>query len=85
MNGRRAPEFQGGQNSENGFLEAAEEFLGPNYITLPNGRYRSVDGFRQVRYGSHEVKNSQHHGHFEVYDRPEGTVIENSSLEITSD
>ena len=79
---RRAPEFSGGRVSESGFLDAAEDYLGPGYQSLPNGRYVSADGLRQVRYGKHETSSKLHHGHFEAYDKPGGRVIENTMVEI---
>ena len=78
----RAPEFHGGEISESGFLDAAENYLGPGYREVSPGRYVSADGMRQVRYGPHEVNGPRHHGHFEAYDRPGGRVIENTSVDI---
>jgi hypothetical protein len=81
-----APEFDGGQTTESGFLNAVERFLGPNYIEASPGRYVSADRTRQVRYGRHEsVTSPRHHGHFEAYDRPGGRVIQNTSVEILPD
>lgn len=82
MGSQRAPEFRGGRVSESGFLDAAEDYLGPGYKSLPNGRYVSADGLRQVRYGKHETSSKLHHGHFEAYDKPGGRVIENTMVEI---
>jgi hypothetical protein len=80
---RRAPEFAGGKISQSGFLAAAEKWLGTGYKSLPNGRYVSADGLRQVRYGRHETSSQLHHGHFEAYDVPGGRVVENTWVKIT--
>ncbi|HUX80685.1 MAG TPA: hypothetical protein VMW10_13220 [Alphaproteobacteria bacterium] len=81
---KRAPEIPGGRITEEKFLDAAIKYLGKDYKTLPNGRYVSKDGLRQVRYGRPEVKN-KHHAHFEAYDKPNGRIIENSHVEIVKD
>jgi len=81
----KAPEIKGEQLTEKQFLKTAEEWLGPEYQSLSNGRYVSKDGVRQVRYGKHETVNKQHHGHFEVYDKPGGKVIENKVIAIIKD
>lgn len=70
------------------FLGAAEAWLGKDYKPLPNGRYLSNDGLRQVRFGPHEVKGPGIHGHFEAYDIPHGkggVVIETSTVNIIPD
>ena len=77
--GMRAAEFERGTISQTGFLKAAEEYLGPSYKTIENGRYISADGLRQVRFGYHEVKKVLH-GHFEAYDN--GIIIENGMVRI---
>jgi RHS repeat-associated protein len=84
----RAPEFEGGQVTESGFLRSALKWLGEGYRDLGKGRYVSKDGLRQVRYGKHETTGNNHHGHFEIYDRPVdkgGQVIENTSVKIVPD
>jgi hypothetical protein len=81
----RAPEFTGGTISEKGFLDAAQKYLGEGYKSLPNGRYVSKDGLRQVRYGKHEITSKKHHAHFEAYDKPGGKIIENTQVEINTD
>lgn len=79
----RAPEYYGGSVSESGFLDSAIEWLGSDYIEKGGGRYTSSDGMHQVRYGSHETSNpNYHHGHFEAYDYPGGTVVENTVVDI---
>ncbi|CAD7289865.1 hypothetical protein LMG7974_01951 [Campylobacter majalis] len=85
---RRAPEYIGGKISESNFLISAEQWLGDGYVSLPNGRYISKDGMRQVRYGKHETNSKIHHAHFESYDKPiekGGRIIENTSVEIIQD
>ena len=64
----KASEWHGGKLSESEFLRSAPEYLGKNYRSLPNGRYISEDGLRQVRYGKHEVSSKKHHAHFESHD-----------------
>ena len=84
----RAPEFDGGKTTEYNFLISAEKWLGKDYISLPNGRYISKDGTRQIRYGKHETTSKKHHAHFEVYDQPiksGGKIIENTAVEIIRD
>ena len=78
----KAPEFHGGKLSESEFLQSALKYLGKDYRSLPNGRYISKDGLRQVRYGRHEVSSKQHHAHFESYDKPNGRIVENTMVEI---
>ncbi|MDD9950829.1 MAG: hypothetical protein OXT67_04615, partial [Zetaproteobacteria bacterium] len=78
----RAPEYLGGKVTEAEFLNAAEKWLGSDYQSLPNGRYKSKDGLRQVRYGKHETSSKTHHGHFEKYDKPNGKVVENTVVEL---
>jgi RHS repeat-associated protein len=84
---KRAPETEGGEITESGFLRAAQKFLGKDYEYKGDGRYVSKDGLRQVRYGRDETKNSnKHHAHFEAYDKPSdkgGNVIENRRVTIT--
>lgn len=85
---RWAPEYVGGKISESSFLISAEQWLGDGYVSLPNGRYISKDGMRQVRYGKHETNSKIHHAHFESYDKPiekGGRIIENTSVEIIQD
>ena len=86
---KTAPEYYGGTISETKFLNHAEKWLGSHYRSLPNGRYLSDDGMRQIRYGNHETTTpNHHHGHFEAYDRPAdqgGTVIENTFVTIEPD
>lgn len=85
----RAPEFAAGEVSESGFLRSAEEYLGPGYREESAGRWVSQDGMRQVRLGSHELRDpANFHAHFEAYDTPAsagGRVIENSSVKIVPD
>ena len=81
----RAPEFKGGTINEAGFLNSVEKYLGPGYKSLPNGRYISRDGLRQVRYGTHETRSKIHHGHFEAYNKPGGRIIENTTVKIIPD
>jgi hypothetical protein len=80
--GGRAPEFVGGRVSQSGFLRAAEKYLGSGYKEVSPGRYVSADGLRQVRFGPHELRSSQLHGHFEAYDKVGGRVIENTRVNI---
>jgi hypothetical protein len=81
----RAPEFVGGKVGQSGFLRAAEQYLGHGYKEISSGRYVSADGLRQVRFGAHEVKSSQLHGHFEAYDKVGGRIIENTRVNIIGD
>jgi hypothetical protein len=81
----RAPEYPGGQVTESGFLRSAEEYLGLGYRSLPNGRYVSANGLRQVRFGAHEIRGPVLHGHFEAYNFSGGRVIENTSVIIIPD
>jgi RHS repeat-associated protein len=81
----RALELRGGQLTESGFLRQAEEYLGSGYREVSPGRYISADGTRQVRYGAHEVRSAQHHGHFEAYDHAGDRVVENTVVEIVPD
>ena len=80
--GTRAVEYQGGQTSPSGFLDSAMKYLGPGYKEISPGRFVSADGMRQVRFGTHETRGSNLHGHFEAYDKPGGQVIENSVVKI---
>ena len=43
--------------------------------------YVSADGMRQVRFGAHETSGDLH-AHFEAYDKPGGTIVENSPVEL---
>jgi len=84
----RAPEFPGGQVGESAFIDSILDYLGPGYREVSPGRYVSADGFRQVRFGAHEVRGPQLHGHFEAFDAPfgeGGRVIENTVVRITPD
>ncbi|RYD46318.1 MAG: hypothetical protein EOP83_29840, partial [Verrucomicrobiaceae bacterium] len=68
------------------FLGAAEDWLGPSYLHLAPGVYRSGDGLRQVRMtdgdlGGHGGRTYPH-GHFEALD-PFGNVIENDHVPLT--
>jgi RHS repeat-associated protein len=83
--GGRAPEFVGGKITESGFLRSAEKYLGPGYKEVSSGRYVSSDGLRQLRFGAHEVRGTQLHGHFEAYDKVGGRVIENTRVNIIPD
>jgi hypothetical protein len=78
----RAPEYEGGQISEDGFLDSALDYLGPGYREVSPGRCVSADGMRQVRYGAHATTGARHHGHFEAYDSPGWRVIENTVVDI---
>ena len=84
----RAPEFFGGRASEAGFLNAAEDYLGPGYREVSRGRYVSADGMRQLRFGTHETAGPRLHGHFEAFDIPYdhgGRIIENTIIDIFPD
>jgi RHS repeat-associated protein len=82
VGGTRAVEYQAGQTTPNGFLESAMKYLGPGYKEVSPGRFVSADGMRQVRFGAHETRGSNLHGHFEAYDMPGGRVVENSVVKI---
>jgi hypothetical protein len=47
--------------STNQALDAADDFLGPGYKDLGNGRFVSADGTRQVRMGNSDILG-QHGG-----------------------
>lgn len=79
----RAPEYHGGQTTESGFLDAALDYLGGDYIEVSPGRFVSSDGTRQVRFGAHETRGPQLHAHFEAVE--EGRVTENTRVDITPD
>jgi RHS repeat-associated protein len=84
----RAPEFAGGQTTETGFLNSALSWLGKGYKDMGGGRYVSADGLKQIRYGKHETTGKNHHGHFEIYDKPAdqgGKVTENTMVKIVPD
>ncbi len=83
--GSRAPEFSGGQITESGFLNAVGKYLGEGYKEISPGRYISSDKLHQVRFGPHEVRGPQLHGHFEAYDVPGGRIIENTRVNIIRD
>ncbi|GGY44587.1 RHS repeat-associated core domain-containing protein [Parvularcula lutaonensis] len=84
LRGGRAPEFDGGEITESGFLDKPTEYLGEGYSEASPGRYVSSDGTRQVRYRSHETRNpNNHHGHFESVEN--GRVTENTSVKIIPD
>ena len=84
LRGGKAPEYDGGDITEGGFLDQAIEYLGEGYTEASPGRYVSADGTRQVRYGGHETKNpNNHHGHFESAES--GHVTENTSVKIIPD
>ena len=75
-----------GTITESGFLNAAERYLGKDYVVYPKGRYVSKDGLRQIRYGNHETRNSKnHHAHFEAYDKKGGNLEELGRTEIVND
>lgn len=78
----RALETVRGVLGEGQFLKAAEKFLGKGYTSLPNCRYLSKDGLRQVRYGKHEVTSGTRHAHFEVYNKKGGQAIDNARVII---
>jgi RHS repeat-associated protein len=82
---RKAPEFNGGEVTESGFVRAADSYLGLGYRTLENGRFVSADGLRQVRFGRHEVRGTELHGHFEAFDRPGGRIVETTTVRIVPD
>ena len=67
-------------------LVGAEQYLGPNYRDMGDGRYLSSDGMRQVRLGNHELKDPQNlHIHFEHYNVPwmqGGKVVESGFTAI---
>jgi len=78
----RAPEFPSGTISEDAVLNTTIEYLGEGYREVSPGRYVSVDGLRQVRYGRHEVRvPGNHHVHFEALDEL-GRVVENAVVRI---
>ena len=81
--GTRAVEYNAGQISETGFLDAAQKYLGPGSKELSPGRWASADGMRQVRFGAHETRGPGLHAHFEAYDMAGGRVVENSVVRIT--
>lgn len=51
----------GAKMSTNEALDAAEDFLGPGYKNMGNGRFVSADGTRQVRMGDSDILG-QHGG-----------------------
>ncbi len=81
VGGGKAPEYHSGQVGEGRVLDHVERYLGPGAHDVGGGRYRSVDGQRQVRYGNHETNSKYHHIHFERTTE-DGTVIENSNVRI---
>ena len=82
---KRAPEYYGGQLTESKFLDRLENYLGDGYYEAAPGRWVSKDGTKQVRYGNHETKNpNNHHAHFETYG-PDGSVSENTYVDIIPD
>lgn len=83
--GNRASEFLGGKITESGFLDAVTRYLGKNYTEISPGRYMSIDRMHQVRFGPHEVRGPQLHGHFEAYNVPGGRVVENTRVNIVPD
>jgi hypothetical protein len=68
--------------SPNAFLDSAMKYLGPGYKEVSPGTFVSADGMRQVRFGAHETRGPNLHGHFEAYDKPGGRVVENSVVKI---
>ncbi len=71
--------------TEDGFLQAAERYLGPGYREESPGRYVSADGWRQVRFGAHETRGASMHAHFEAFDQPYdlgGRVLENTVVDV---
>ena len=84
--GGRAVEIASGVVTESQFLRNAINYLGKGYTEAANGRWVSIDGLRQVRFGAHEVRDVNNlHGHFEAYDRAGGRVIENAAVKIVRD
>ena len=79
----RAPEFLRGTLKESEFLSAVGKYLGNGYKEASSGRFLSADGARQVRFGAHEVRGSQLHGHFEAVEN--GRVVENARVNIRPD
>jgi hypothetical protein len=63
-------------------LNSAQNYLGHGYREVSPGRYVSADGMRQVRFGAHETRGAQMHGHFEAFDQPGGRIIENTNVRI---
>lgn len=61
-------------------LDTAEEFLGPGYRELSNGRYVSADGLRQVRMTDRDLAhpNQAPHMNFETYNSPTGPGVRGS-------
>jgi len=80
--GGRAPEIPGGQLSALDFLRSFELYLGRGYREISPGRWLSTDGLRQMRFGADETRGPGLHGHYEVYDRAGGSVIENRRVEV---
>lgn len=81
----RAVELPAGEVTQDGFLQSAEKYLGPDYREASSGRFVSSDGWRQVRFGRHETSGLDLHAHFEAYDQPlseGGRVIENSVVKV---
>jgi len=76
----RAAEFPGGVLTETQLINQAESYLGAGYREVSPGRFKSADGTRQFRYGSHETRNpNNHHAHFESLtgeDVTENTVVQ---------
>jgi hypothetical protein len=84
--GGRAIEVASGVVTESQFLNNALEYLGKGYAEAAPGRWLSADGLRQVRFGTHEMRNPTNlHGHFEAYDRAGGRVVENAVVKIVKD
>jgi hypothetical protein len=76
----RAPEYYGGQLTNDQAVEAAAKWLGPGYTEVSPGRFVSADGERIVRYGADETQGAVEHIHFEA--AVHGHVIENTWAEV---
>ena len=81
---KKAVEIPSAKIKESQLMGIAEKYLGDNYKEVSPGRYLSLDGSRQFRYGVHEVKKSkEHHAHFEYL--KDGKVIENAPVQVIPD
>lgn len=54
----RAPEYLGGQFTQDQAMGASADWLGPGYTEVSPGRLVSADGERIVRYGAHETSSA---------------------------
>jgi RHS repeat-associated protein len=74
----RAPEYFGGELSQDQAMGAAEQWLGAGYreTAAGSGRWISEDGLRVIRFGAHETGGVVEHIHFEAYTN--GYISENT-------